>query len=77
MGQKNEDTERILPLLHRLLDCVPGTSLSDDVDERYVNGMTIFRLFDVWKGMSILISIFTIPREVNCCWHDRVSALTV
>ena len=43
MGQKNEDTERILPLLHRLLDCVPGTSLPDDVDERYVNGMTIFR----------------------------------
>ena len=43
MGQKNEDTERILPLLHRLLDCVPGTSLPDGIDEIYVNGLTTFR----------------------------------
>lgn len=42
MGQKNQDTKRILPLLHRLLDCVPGTSLPDGIDENYVNGLTPF-----------------------------------
>lgn len=43
MGQRNKDTERILPLLNRLLDCVPGTSLPDGIDESYVNGLTPFR----------------------------------
>lgn len=42
MGKENKDTERILPLLHRLLDCVPGTSLPDGVDESYVSGLMPF-----------------------------------
>lgn len=34
-GERTEETRRILPLLHRLLDCKAGTSLPDDADKVY------------------------------------------
>lgn len=35
-GVCTEETAQILPTLHRLLDCVPGTSLPDDIEEDFV-----------------------------------------
>lgn len=36
MGARTEETAQILPTLQRLLDCVPGTSLPDDIEEDFV-----------------------------------------
>ena len=36
-GEKSQESEAILPLVKRLLDCMPGITLPDDADLVYAN----------------------------------------